>query len=416
MGATIIVVWFATLADRPAVPARARPRPGDDARHPARPAGVAGRHGRRVRCSRSTAATPSACPTAVPGCPSSAGARRAATCASPTSSACTPSRCCRCWPRSLAHRSVAEAMRTRIVWSVAAATSAGRAAADLAGAARQPLLAPERAHARRPRRRVAARRPLAPSAPRRRWLPGGAARSPLSVLEAPAGARPVRGREPRQPRRDAQPAAVGRREAQRRRPPARRCARRSPGPAPSRRRCSATGCARTGRWPAPARRAAHPGRCRAPRSRRPRLDAPTVCTVIAPAGRRELHGVVEHRVQQRLDGPGRSRRTRRPRRAVAPQPQPGVLGERPPRLDPVADPGVDVDRDQRRGAFRPWPARAGRRAACESRSASSSAAHVVLVAPRRRRARRRLDSRSRSAVSGLRSWWLASATNARWAP
>ena len=85
---------------RAAVPARARSRPGDDARDPARPRGVAGRDGGRVPAGRRTAATRSACPTAAPACPSSAGARRAATCGSPTSSACTPSRCCRCWPRS----------------------------------------------------------------------------------------------------------------------------------------------------------------------------------------------------------------------------------------------------------------------------------------------------------------------------
>jgi hypothetical protein len=48
----------------------------------------------------------------------------------------------------------------------------------------------------------------------------------------------------------------------------------------------------------------------------------------------------------------------------------------------------------------------------ESRSASSSAATWSSTAPSATRPSR-LDSRSRRAVSGLRSWWLASATNAR---
>jgi hypothetical protein len=44
------------------------------------------------------AATRSVSPTAARACPSPAGAPRAATCASPTSSACTRCRCCRSWP------------------------------------------------------------------------------------------------------------------------------------------------------------------------------------------------------------------------------------------------------------------------------------------------------------------------------
>ena len=87
-------------------------------------------------------------------------------------------------------------------------------------------------------------------------------------------------------------------------------------------------------------------------------------------------------------------------RPAAARPRPG----RPPRR-----------RRRRRPAARCarcGPARAGRRAASESRSASSSAAPwSSAAAPSTCPCR--FDSRSRSAVSGLRSWWLASATNAR---
>ena len=100
MGATITVVWFLTLA----IALRFLREPGRDRAMTLAIrlglAGVAGRDGGRVPARAATAATPSACPTAAPACSSSAGARRAATCASPTSSACTPSRCCRCWRRS----------------------------------------------------------------------------------------------------------------------------------------------------------------------------------------------------------------------------------------------------------------------------------------------------------------------------
>ena len=73
------------------------------------------------------------------------------------------------------------------------------------------------------------------------------------------------------------------------------------------------------------------------------------------ARRRELHGVVEHGVQHGLDGPDR-RGDRQARLPVELQPQPGVLGQRSPGLDPVAHRGVDVHLDQGRG-----PLRAGQR-------------------------------------------------------
>ena len=100
-----------------------------------------------------TAATPSACPTAAGPASSSAGAPRAATCASRTSSACTPSRCCRSLAALLAQPSrSSRPCRTRIVWSVGGRLPRGRAAADLAGVARPAAVRAGRAHARRARR------------------------------------------------------------------------------------------------------------------------------------------------------------------------------------------------------------------------------------------------------------------------
>ena len=140
----------------------------------------------------------------------------------------------------------------------------------------------------------------------------------------------------------------------------------------------------------------------------------TIVTDDARALRRHLDRVVDEVVEDLLDAawdrPGR-RRVRRARR--------GPAGPRWRRRPPTTCPRGR--RRGRRGRPSPAPPTPRRARAAGGRPTSAAepvrlvdgGAQVVLILGGRPAALCRFSSRSRSAVSGVRSWWEASATNSR---
>ena len=160
-----------------------------------------------------------------------------------------------------------------------------------------------------------------------------------------------------------------------------------------------------GRWPGAVVGA------RAPRCRR--TEVPTRTTTCGP-GAGELDRVVDERVE-RLVERGRHGAGRAPGRAVG-----RTAAGRPAGRErlPARPPGPARPASASTVTSWCWPRSARARASrlsstCPRRSVSSSASRCRSRPSSSVRAAPRSSTRSRSAVSGLRSWWLAWATKAR---